>query len=142
MSTKALADGRHAKATQKLKDPAPDYWRTPQHKRNVVGLRKAECLRCHVTGFGQRGGFPAAVPADPMAHPMAGVGCEGCHGPGKAHVDDPKKPRSIAKLGGTCNECNVLPICRACHDDQNSPRFNYRKAMARVRHKFGKAKMP
>ena len=139
---KALADGRHAKATRALKDAAPDYWRTPPHKRNVVGLGKAECLRCHVTGFGQRGGFPAAVPADPLIHPMAGVGCESCHGPGKAHVDDPKKPRAIAKLGGTCNECNILPICRLCHDDKNSPRFDYRTALGRARHAFGKAKMP
>ena len=142
ISHEAVANGRHAKAIGLLKSAAADHWRVPPHKRGVVGLGKAECLRCHVTGFGQRGGFPAAVPADPLTHPMAGVGCEGCHGPGKAHVDDPKKPRAIAKLGGTCNECNVLPICRQCHDDRNSPRFHYPTALSGARHKFGKAKTP
>ncbi len=139
---KALKDSPHAAATRSLKDAAPDHWRVPLPKRGVVGLRKGECLRCHVTGFGGRGGFPAAVPDDPLAHPMAGVGCEACHGPGKAHADDPKKPRAIFRLGGTCNECNILPICRSCHDDQNSPRFDYPTAMARVRHPVGKAKTP
>jgi hypothetical protein len=139
---KALEGSRHAAATRSLKDAAPDHWRVPRPKRGVVGLGKGECLRCHVTGFGGPGGFPAAVPDDPLAHPMAGVGCEACHGPGKAHADDTKKPRAIFRLGGTCNECNILPICRLCHDDQNSPRFDYPAAMARVRHAVGKAKKP
>jgi hypothetical protein len=73
---------------------------------------------------------------------MSGVGCESCHGPGKAHAKDPKKPRLIAKLGGTCNECNVLPICRSCHDVQNSPRFKYADAIKKARHRFAKAVMP
>jgi len=141
-SYKALAGGRHTVAINLLKTAAPNHWRVPAHKQGVVGLSKAQCLRCHVTGFGQRAGFPAAVPDDPAAHPMASVGCEACHGPGKAHADDPKKPRAIAKLGGTCNECNILPICRLCHDDKNSPRFDYSAALTRARHKHGKAVKP
>jgi hypothetical protein len=141
-SYKALENSRHSATTLRLKTAAPDHWRVPEYKRGVAGMRKAECLRCHVTGFGRPGGFPEAVPDDPLAHPMAGVGCEACHGPGKAHVDDPKKPRAIAKLGGTCNECNILPICRRCHDDRNSPRFDYRTALESARHKFGKAVEP
>ena len=148
-ASQALQDGFHAKAAQALATAAPAgtaSWRavgrTPPHKRGVVGLRKAECLRCHVTGFGRPGGFPAAVPDDPLQHPMAGVGCEACHGPGKAHGDDPKAPRAIARLGGTCNECNILPICRQCHDGENSPEFDYKDALLRVRHPAGKAVTP
>ncbi len=139
---KALADGFHATATRSLARPARSHWSVPKHKRGVVGLRRPECLRCHVTGFGQKGGFPAAVPEQPLDHSMAGVACEACHGPGKAHADDPKKPKAIARLGGTCKECNILPICRQCHDDANSPRFDYRTALPKVRHPIGKAKMP
>ena len=134
ISYKALANSRHRATTFRLKNAAPDNWRVPPHKRGVVGLGKAECLRCHVTGFGQSGGFPVAVPKKPLRHSMAGVGCEACHGPGKAHCDKPKEPRLIAKLGGTCNECSILPICRQCHDDRNSPRFDYRTALKIARH--------
>jgi peroxiredoxin len=139
---KALADGHHAKAIRLLAEPAPDRWDVPRHKRGVVGLRKPECLRCHTTGFGKPGGFPEEPPANPDEHTMAGVGCEMCHGPGKAHAEDPKKPRAIARLGGTCNECNILPICRQCHDSRNDPDFDYRTALPKARHPTGEAKTP
>ena len=71
---------------------------------------------------------------------MYDVPCDACHGPGKAHCDDPKKPRAIARLGGTCNACNVLPICRQCHDDTNSPEFDYRTALPQARHPAGDPK--
>ena len=132
----------HGRGTSTLTKPAPNHWSVPPYKRGVVGIAKPECLRCHVTGFGKDGGFPTDPPAEPVLHPMAGVGCEACHGPGKAHADDPKKPRSIVRLGGTCNECNILPICRQCHDDANSPEFEYRTALPQARHATGEAKPP
>jgi hypothetical protein len=139
---KALKDGFHLQALRTLEKPCPSRWDVPAHKRGAVGIRKPECVRCHVTGFGRPGGYPTAVPADPHDSPLAGVGCEACHGPGKTHADDPKKPNAIAKLSGTCAECNILPICRQCHDDANSPRFDYRKAMGQARHAVGKAVQP
>ena len=138
----ALKDGPHAKAIDTLAKPGRDHWSVPKHKRGVTGIGKPECLRCHVTGFGRPGGFPATPPANAQQHPMASVGCEMCHGPGKAHAADPKKPLAIARLGGTCNECNILPICRQCHDDRNAPRFDYGTALPKMRHPVGKAKTP
>ena len=138
----ALAGGLHAKALEPLAKAAPDHYHVPRHKRGVVGLRRPECVRCHVTGHGQPGGFPASPPASPLTHPLAGVGCEACHGPGKAHAADPKKPRAILRLGGTCRECNILPICRQCHDDANAPDFDYQKALPKARHPVGKAIAP
>ena len=138
----ALRDSRHTRAVNLLAAPAPSLSRVPAHKHGVTGIDKPECLRCHTTGFGQPGGFPAAAPAGAARHAMAGVGCEACHGPGKAHADDPKKPGAIAKLGGTCDACSILPICRQCHDDKNSPRFNYTEALKRAKHATGKAVTP
>ena len=136
---KALQGGPHAQALKSLAKPGRGHWSIPRHKRGVIGLRKVECIRCHVTGHGRPGGFPARIPSDPLKHPMAGVGCESCHGPGKAHAADPKKPRAIVKLGGTCPECNILPICRRCHDDANAPDFDYKAALPKARHPVGKA---
>jgi peroxiredoxin len=208
----ALKDGFHAKALKLLEKPAPDNWSVPRHKRGVVGLTRPDCLRCHVTGYGRPGGYPAVSPspspegphpsplpkgegdrrapprtspssplppgegrvrvpdgrpAPPRTSPpsplppgegrvrvpdgrpaplgqseMQGVGCEACHGPGDAHVKDPKKPRAILHLGGTCPECNVLPLCRACHDDANSPDFDPRTALPKARHPTAKATAP
>ena len=42
--------------------------------------------------------------------------------------------------GGTCNECNIMPVCRQCHDADNSPTFNYREALKQMRHATGQAR--
>jgi len=135
----ALEGAVHARALEPLLKPAPTDPTMPAHKRGVRGIERAECIRCHVTGYGRPGGFPTTVPTRPLEHPLAGVGCEACHGPGKRHAEDPRKPRAIARLGGTCPECSVLPICRQCHDDANSPDFDYRQALPRARHPVGEA---
>ncbi len=51
-------------------DPDKDY------------TQDAECVACHVTGYGQPGGF---VDIDTTPD-LAGVGCEACHGPGGTYI--------------------------------------------------------
>jgi len=68
----ALQPGeRKAMKTQLGLDPGRDYTREPA------------CLGCHTTGYGRPGGFVSVV-ATP---PMAGVGCEACHGAGSDYVE-------------------------------------------------------
>jgi hypothetical protein len=53
-------------------DPQKDY------------TKDAECLPCHTTGFGKKGGF-----VDEKKTPdLVGVGCEDCHGPGGTYLQD------------------------------------------------------
>ena len=53
-------------------DPAKDY------------TTDAECVRCHVTGYGKEGGFTSIDDTPDLAN----IGCEMCHGPGGTYTQD------------------------------------------------------
>jgi len=84
------------------------------------------CVRCHVTGHGRSGGFETRA-ASPT---LGGVGCEACHGPGRAHVERTSAPYGEVSVGA----------CTACHDRTNSPKFDVYSYMARVNHRSTAAK--
>ena len=50
--------------------------------------------------------------------PEAAHGCETCHGPGKAHVDDPSKPESIRRFPSMASR-DVSDVCLTCHSRGN-----------------------
>ncbi len=106
-------------------------WAAGPHARSVESLRRkrketdADCLRCHVTGFGRPGGFPEKARVERQAD-LAKVGCESCHGPGEEHIkDDAKRVGDIVRLGDKCDSCVILQICGTCHDEANDPGFRF-----------------
>ncbi len=97
-------------------------WRTQPHARALERLppadrQRAECLECHVTGFGEWGGWAEGATVD-----LGGVQCEACHGPGSLHPAAPM-PRSLAA---------AAEGCRGCHTRSRSPGFKLKEARARV----------
>lgn len=101
-------------------------WRSTAHAaayESLAGAKREmdpECVACHVTGYGFRGGFVGAdkTPA------LLGVGCEECHGPGEGHAQSPAiKTRPIAAA-----------TCTRCHDEERSPAFDYAKYYGPVKH--------
>jgi hypothetical protein len=106
-------------------------WRHSKHAEAWRALKEKaahvdpECQRCHTTGYGQPGGFAswkdAAAPRD-----RAGVGCESCHGPSLAHVID--------TAVHTPHYAAAKNHCTACHDRENSPRFDYDKYWEKIKH--------
>jgi len=50
--------------------------------------------------------------------PAAAQGCETCHGPGKAHLDDPSKPDSIRRFG-SIKPREASETCLSCHTRAN-----------------------
>jgi hypothetical protein len=104
-------------------------WRRTPHAAALETLQQKdygwdpECVRCHVVGWERstdgrswtawESGF-----ATPDKTPyLGGVGCESCHGPGAAHVDDPWKaePARTKPDKGWCVRC---------HDPENSHGFD------------------
>jgi peroxiredoxin len=106
-------------------------WSAGPHAAAVAALAKnghetdMQCVACHTTGFGKKGGFPSG--ARVADHPdLASVGCESCHGPGGNHVGaDAPKRGTILALGDKCDSCVILQICGTCHDQANDPGFEF-----------------
>jgi hypothetical protein len=75
------------------------------------------CVKCHVTGYEEEGGF-TSIAATPQ---LAGVGCEVCHGPGSVYKDeDTMKDRDASIAAGL-----LIPneqTCLGCHNSE-SPNF-------------------
>jgi hypothetical protein len=83
------------------------------------GDSKPECLRCHVTGYGQPGGFVSRAATPDLVN----VQCESCHGMGTRHDE---------MVAGTLT---VGPsACVTCHDKEQSPDFQYDQALAKINH--------
>ena len=95
-----------AKAEEKKKagiDPDKDYTADP------------ECLKCHTTGYGKPGGFTTFEETPKLA----GVQCEGCHGPGGDYSNIMKKDKKY-KLVSVKDAGLIIPSedekgCMECH---------------------------
>ncbi|UCH77480.1 MAG: hypothetical protein JSU81_06995 [Candidatus Coatesbacteria bacterium] len=103
-----------------------EQWRGTGHASAYASLaaagreRDPECVACHVTGYGYRGGFDAEAKEEVQVD----VGCEECHGPGEGHASSP----TLALLS--------VPedTCLRCHDNERSPAFDFATYRGRVAH--------
>ena len=104
-----------------------DDWKKSGHSRAwsvLEGVGKTgdpECIKCHVVGFGEEGGFHSFDTTPELAN----VQCEVCHGQGAGHVTDFYKP--MREVGEA--------TCLRCHTEQNSPDFDYPVYRGKINHK-------
>jgi len=74
------------------------------------------CISCHVTGYGQPGGW-VSFEETPQ---LVGIQCEACHGPGALHFKTPIKDVEAKKASlGVPDEAN----CLQCHIEEGNPNF-------------------
>ena len=112
---------------------AYERWRATRHARDFAGLLAADrllasCLRCHVTGYGDRLGYRATGESLDLAN----VGCEACHGPGSDHGRSAHPELVPTLTGGECPPCEINRICRLCHTPERSPEFDLEQALTKI----------
>ncbi|MFT5232433.1 MAG: 2',3'-cyclic-nucleotide 2'-phosphodiesterase (5'-nucleotidase family) [Candidatus Krumholzibacteriia bacterium] len=76
-----------------------------------------ECLSCHTTGYMYKNGYNAESKAS-----LQNVQCEACHGYGTEHARDGKW---VAQAKDSCV---------VCHDQENSPEFDYATYWEKIKH--------
>lgn len=101
-------------------------WAFDGHARAVESLAKRdsasnpECIGCHSTGFGRPGGYAELSERGSAAY--RDVQCEACHGPMRGHDG----------RGSVHSAPITEATCLTCHDEANSPEFEYRAYLAKI----------
>lgn len=90
----------------------------------------AECVTCHTTGFEYLSGWTSAE-ATPF---LKGNQCENCHGPASRHAAAPDDPALRSALRLTAEQADRDRLCLRCHDEDNSPEFEFTKYWGQVIH--------
>ncbi|MFQ5559623.1 MAG: cytochrome c family protein [Nitrospinota bacterium] len=113
---KLLMPGERAEAKKKAGlDPNKDY------------TKDSLCLRCHTTGFRQRGGYKKGDPPDDPTEPnKAAVGCEMCHsvmGGAMFRVTMKEKKEKFTRLETEADgmRYDFANVCKRCHEHPNTP---------------------
>jgi hypothetical protein len=75
-----------------------------------------KCLGCHATGYG----VPTGFTDEKRTAQLAGIECEGCHGPGNVHM---RRNDGGGFLAGVDNPDRIERMCKACHTGRWSKAF-------------------
>jgi hypothetical protein len=100
----------------------------PGERSEIPRHYDPECLSCHVTGWNPQkfypydSGYLGLKETPEMMH----VGCENCHGPGSAHVDDSENVELQREMILAYERAEQK--CIECHDLDNSPDFHKKGA--------------
>jgi DmsE family decaheme c-type cytochrome len=111
----AAPQAKPAESKPAAETPAAATTTTPQAPAALPpGYAGAEaCATCH-TGYDASINASKHGQANNPRTPAAKLGCESCHGPGEAHMNDPEKvkPIQLNKVSAKA----VTETCATCHD--------------------------
>ncbi len=83
--------------------------------------RDTNCVGCHVTGYGEAGGF-GGVRLRGADVDLIDVQCEACHGPGADHARDGSY------------RINAIQSCVTCHTPNDDPDFDFATDWPKIAH--------
>lgn len=132
----AFPEGEHVGSEACRSCHGTEYksWKRSPHRKAMGSLGAGEddnvaCVRCHATAAASG---PEPTTLDGFLR-EGGVGCESCHGPGQAHVADPRSD-TILGLGESCAECVIEEVCTTCHTDSWDPGWDLHPRLNASRH--------
>jgi hypothetical protein len=91
----------------------------------------AECVSCHTTGFEYTSGWKSAA----LTPYLKGNQCENCHGPASKHVENPDDPAARKAIALSAAAAQQNRFCIRCHDEDNSPKFDFTTYWSQIAHK-------
>jgi hypothetical protein len=115
------------------------HWSSTKHAHAFADLEHdprpntiydAECVTCHTTGFEYTSGYRTAT-ATPH---LKATQCENCHGPASKHAANPDSLDFRKPLRVTAVQSDKGLLCNRCHDEDNSPKFEFATYWSQVRH--------
>jgi hypothetical protein len=115
----AQASGGTFLGAEKCKGCHPSQYKDFESRKftkawNVLQMRgktkDPECLKCHVTGFGQPGGFVSEEATPALKYKQ----CEACHGPGSIHAANPSDKAAMEGMKSYVSTKNVCIECHRC----------------------------
>ena len=123
------ADYQGTEACKTCHNSAFEKWSETRHAKafdtlfNVEKQFDPSCVKCHVVGFNQAGGY-----LDEYITPhLQNVGCESCHGPGRKHI------LSMGKIA-MAPKSDFPAKCLNCHQRGHSPNFDYQQYFNKIAH--------
>lgn len=66
---------------------------------------------------------------------LKGNQCENCHGPGSAHAQSPDDKSLREFLSSAVKNADSNRLCLKCHDEDNSPHFDFSTYYGKIIHK-------
>lgn len=90
----------------------------------------AECASCHMTGVEYNSGWKSAE----LTPFLEGNQCENCHGPSSKHVEQPDNAAFRKAIAMTVEGVKKNHFCVRCHDEDNSPKFDFDTAYPKIAH--------
>jgi len=131
---KSSGDGQHEQAVylglgscQSCHEEQFDVYTGTGHAHAYATLaaqfvhRDTNCVGCHVTGYGEEGGFPGLRYRGRRVD-LIDVQCEACHGPGTEHSRD------------GIYRANAITSCIKCHTKDEDPDFDFATDWAKIAH--------
>src|SRR5205823_8651865 len=115
------------------------FWAATKHARAYKSLEHdpkpntvydAECVTCHTTGFEYNSGWKSPE----LTAYLKGNQCENCHGPASKHGEDPDNKEYLSALHLTADQADKNRLCLRCHDEDNSPHFDFAKYYGQIAH--------